>query len=207
MHHLARLAGLVVAGAAVAGLAACKPPPSDNDTARAASFTPLRGPSAPIPSPDTARALWSPSASRAERIVYGVPGEPALLALECLREADQTAAGSLRITRYAPADKGAGALLALIGNGSIGRLEVDATPHGKQHIWQGEIPADHPGWEALNGPREMTATVPGAGLVRLNPSPLPMQLLEDCRTPRMAQPLPLEALPPEPQPEAGLRAG
>jgi hypothetical protein len=160
-------------------LAACKPPPSDSDMARAATTISLRGPSAPLPSPDTADALWMPSANRAGRIVYGVPGEPVLLALECLRSGNPPPA--IRITRHAPADRDAGALLALIGNGAIGRLEVDATPIGKRSIWQGEAPADHPGWEPLNGPREITATVPGAGLVKLNPSDLPMQLLEICR--------------------------
>jgi hypothetical protein len=160
-------------------LAACKPPPSDSDIARAATIISLRGPSAPLPSPDTTNALWSPSASNQDRIVYGVPGEPVLLALECLRAGNTPPA--IRITRHAHADKGAGALLALIGNGAIGRIEVDATPNGKRSIWQGEAPANHPGWEPLNGPRELTATVPGAGLVAINPSDLPMQFLEACR--------------------------
>jgi hypothetical protein len=162
------------------GIAACKPPPTDSDTARAATIVSLQGPSAPHPSPDTAGAVWTPSTKQEGRIVYGIPGEPVLLALECLAGTGDTPP-AIRIARYAPADKDAGALLALIGNGAIGRLEVNATRHGARQIWQGEVPADHPGWEALNGPREITATVPGAGLVRLNPSPLPMQFLTQCR--------------------------
>lgn len=169
-----------------AGLAACRPPPTDSDAARAATIVNLNAPSAPQPSPDTTGALWSLSSQQDGRIIYGIPGEPALLALECLGAA-QGAPARLRIARYAPADKGAGALLALIGNGAIGRLEVDAVKQGARQIWQGEAPADHPGWEPLGGPREITATVPGAGLVRLNPSPLPMALLEACRTPSPAQ--------------------
>ncbi len=170
----------------LSALGACKPPPADADMARAATVVSLRGPSAPIPSPDTTGALWTPSKTRPERLVYGVPGEPVLLALECVRGLPGAPA-TLRIVRHAPADKDAEALLALIGNGAIGRLEVEATRQGKQQIWLGEAPADHPGWEPLAGPREMTATVPGAGLVRLNPSPLPMQLLAACRKPALPE--------------------
>lgn len=186
-HRLALTTTMV----AVLGLAACKPPPSDDTSARAMSFPIYRGPSAPIASPDTSGAVWTLSESQPERIVYGIPGEPVMLALECRRASDAGTPATIRITRHAPADEGAGALLALIGNGAIGRLEVDATPQGKRHIWQGEAPADHPGWEPLSGPRELTATVPGAGLVRLNPSLLPMQLLADCRNPAPA-PAPAE---------------
>lgn len=173
-------AALLAALGLAFGLSACKPPPTDNNAARAATIFSLRGPSTPMASPDTASGRWSLSEKQQGRIIFGVPGQPALLALECLRDSE-TAPGLLRVLRYAPADKDAGALLALIGNGSIGRLEVDATRQGQRQIWQGEAPADHPGWEPLAGPREITATVPGAGLVRLNPSPLPMQLLTDCR--------------------------
>lgn len=160
----------------------CKPPPTDSDTARAATIVNLQAPSAPQPSPDTAGAVWRVSERQEGRIVYGRPGEPALLALECLTGDAGNASATIRFARYAPADRGAGALLALIGNGAIGRLEVDALREGQRQFWQAEAPADHPGWEPLNGPREATATVPGAGLVRLNPSPLPMEFLAGCRS-------------------------
>lgn len=166
-------------------LAACKPPPTDADTARAATIVSLQAPSPPLPSPDTTGAVWRMSEKQEGRIVYGLPGEPALLALDCLPGQSADAPATIRIARYAPADRGAGALLALIGNGAIGRLEVDAVRQGQRQFWQGEAPANNPGWEPLGGPREMTATVPGAGLVRLNPSPLPMQFLEACRNPEL----------------------
>jgi hypothetical protein len=113
------------------------------------------------------------------RLVYGEPGKPVLLALECIAPA--TSEARLRITRHAPADDGAGALLALIGNGRIGRFPVDATDIGGRALWQGEVSALLPGWDALKPEREATATVPGAGLVKLNPSPLPMELVTACR--------------------------
>ncbi len=182
----ARHAASLIALLAAAAIPACKPPPTDSDMARAATIVSLQAPSAPHPSPDTKDAIWRLSEKQEGRLVYGVPGEPALLALEC-RPGPDEALGIIRIMRYAPADRDAGALLALIGNGAIGRLEVDATRQGKRQIWQGEAPADNIGWEPLDGPREITATVPGAGLVRLNPSPLPMQFLRDCRSPAPAE--------------------
>lgn len=182
---------LMLTGLALAGLlTGCKPPPTDAAVARVSLLTSVSGPSEPLPSPDTTRAIWAPSAPAnggALRLVYGVPGQPVLLAIECLDPA--TPQARLRITRHAPADDGAGALLALIGNGAIGRFDVDATAAGGRTLWQGEAPVAHPGWEALNGVREVTATVPGAGLVRLNASPLPMQLISVCRkTERPAPP-------------------
>lgn len=172
-----RLAAMVVVLAGLA-LPACQPPPSDAATARAANLPALAGPSAPIASPPVEGAVWALSA-KPQRLVYGIPGKPVLVALECLRAA--TPEPRLRITRHAPADQGAGALLAVIGNGYIGRFEVDATPVGKARLWQGEARAAAQGWNALDGLREATVTVPGAGLVRLNPSPLPGELIKACR--------------------------
>jgi hypothetical protein len=168
------LAGLVLTGA----VAGCKPPPTDAALARVSLVAPATPPSAPQPSPDTTRALWART-SNPLRLVYGVPGQPVLLAIECLDPAGPEA--RLRITRHAPADDGAGALLALIGREGIGRFPVDATAIGGQNLWQGEAPALAAGWDAFKAPLEATATVPGAGLVRLNPSPLPFELVTQCR--------------------------
>lgn len=169
----------LLAGAALAGmLAGCKPPPTDAAVARVSLVAPDTGPSKPLPSPDTTDALWA-STANPHRLVYGVPGQPVLLALECVAPARPEA--RLRITRHAPADNGAAALLALIGNGWIGRFPVDATQIGGQVLWQGDMPATAREWAALKPEREATATVPGAGLVKLNPSPLPMALVTACR--------------------------
>ncbi|WP_086616810.1 hypothetical protein [Erythrobacter tepidarius] len=173
----ARLAAMLML-CAVLALPACKPAPADVGSAQAANLPLLPRPSQPIDSPDTANAVWVASGGPL-RLVYGVPGEPVLLALQC--EGAGTPEAQLRITRHAPADRGAGALLALIGNGRIGRFPVDATRVRGQLVWQGAVPAARPEWEALTPLREATVTVPGAGLVKLNPSPLPMQLVEACR--------------------------
>ncbi len=172
-----RLAGMTMLAAALA-LPACKPPPTDVGSARAANLPVLPGPSRPIASPDTTDAVWAASGGPM-RLVYGVPGQPVLLAVQC--EGAGTPNARLRITRQAPADPGAGALLALIGNGWIGRFPVDATRVRGKLVWQGAAPASRREWDALKPEREATVTVPGAGLLRLNPSPLPMQLVEACR--------------------------
>ncbi|WP_301751515.1 hypothetical protein [uncultured Erythrobacter sp.] len=167
--------------------------------ARVSLLAPTAGPAAPLPSPDTTAAVWA-STNTPLRLVYGVPGQPVLLALECLDPAKPEA--RLRITRHAPADEGAAALLALIGNGWIGRFPVDATTIGGRVLWQGEVPAMTREWNALKPEREATVTVPGAGLVRLNPSPLPMQLVTTCRNEaRENAPTALELFtPPMPDP-------
>ena len=169
---------LALAALALAGLAGCKPPPTDAAMARVSLTAPATPPSVPLPSPDTTRALWAKT-DNPMRLIYGVPGQPVLLAIECFDPAGPEA--RLMITRHAPADAGAGALLALIGREAIGRFPVDATPVGGQTLWQGEAPALAKGWDAFKGPLEATATVPGAGLVRLNPSLLPFELVTQCR--------------------------
>jgi hypothetical protein len=175
---IARAACLAALSLAAA-LTGCKPPPTDAAVTRVSLVAPSGGPSAPLTSPDTKGAIWASTPANPLRMVYGVPGQPVLLSLECLASA--TPEAKLRITRHAPADEGASALLALIGNGRIGRFPVTATPLGGRSLWQGEVPALQPEWNALKPEREATVTVPGAGLVRLNPSPLPMALVSACR--------------------------
>ena len=190
----ALLAAPMLVGVLAAGLAGCKPPPTDSAVARVSLVAPTKGaPSEPIASPDTTGAVWARTGN-ALRLVYGIPGKPVLLALECLKPG--TLGAQLRITRHAPADEGAAALLALIGNGWIGRFPVDATPVAGKSLWQGDAPANAREWSALKPERDASVTVPGAGLVRLNPSPLPMTLITACRgtPPKLKQP---ELLNPE----------
>lgn len=59
-------------------------------------------------------------------------------------------------------------------------------------------------WNALKPAREATVTVPGAGLLKLNASPLPMALVEACRADFRTAPLPrLPADPGSAPEEAG----
>lgn len=180
-----RMIGPLFMTTALAGITACKPPPTDAGLDRDMPASEPTFASEPLPSPETEGAVWA-SSSEDNRIIYGIPGKPALLALACIER--DGAPDSLRITRIAPADENAEALMAIIGNGSIGRIEVDATKQGKGFVWQGELPAIDTRWEPLAGPRQVTATVPGGGMVTLNPSRLPLQLVDRCRGIKPAEP-------------------
>ncbi|MEE4204798.1 MAG: hypothetical protein V2I39_00805 [Erythrobacter sp.] len=166
-----------IALGALAALAACKPPPTDETLAREAPQAEPSFASVPLDSPDAVGAAWAKSAKAENRIVYGIPGEPALMALAC-----DMGEGTLTVTRFSPADEGAQAMLALVGNGHVGRLPVDADGPETREVWRGTHDAASEEWEPLAGPRRLIATLPGAGLVEINPSPLPMDLIERCRS-------------------------
>ncbi|QYJ06676.1 hypothetical protein [Qipengyuania flava] len=158
-------------------LSACKPPAADDYVERARIDRSSEGPSDPIDSPDTSRAIWA-AASEGERLLYGNPGERPFFAIECVTERAEPV---IAYTRFARADPHAKAVLALIGNSHVARFKIDAARIGDIWRWDGEAPALDPRWDVLTGTREVEATVPGAGSVILNPSPLPGTLVEDCR--------------------------
>jgi hypothetical protein len=163
-------------GAALAVLAGCKPPATEDYVARVALDTAERHASEPLPSPDTEGALWAPGEGEA-RILYGKPGEAPLMALACEDGGDGR---RIHITRFTAADPRAMAILALIGNGHVVRLNVDATWNGRAWLWEGYAAADDPQIEVLTGPRRVEATIAGAGSLILNPSQQPRQLIEAC---------------------------
>ncbi len=171
-------------------LAACKPPPTDAAVVGAEPAAATR-PSEPIASPETKGAIWANSQSPS-RILYGLPGLPPLFALAC---DDRGARPVIRITRYARADKGAGAFAAFIGNGHISRIPIDAKEIAGTTVWEADVPADDPKLEVLTGRREVAVTIPGAGRLVLNPSPRPGEIIESCR-----------ALVPAPEPAASASA-
>lgn len=159
------------------GLLACNPPAADRYVARV-GMGERDAPSAPIESPDTEGAVWVPSAQGTDRLIYGIPGSPALFALECTRK---KGAATIVYTRFAEADPRAKAILALIGNGYVTRLKIDATREDGDWLWRGSEPALSRNFEGLTGSRQVEATVPGAGSVILNASPLPGELIDRCR--------------------------
>lgn len=179
----------------VLALAACNPPPTDADMGRDVPEAAPTFASDPLPSPETDGARWV--ATNETRLVYGIPGEPALMALECLNAGKDSA--MVRVTRISPADEGAGALMALIGNEAIGRIEVDATEIGGRFLWQGDVDARDERLDPFIGEEELTATVPGGGMVTINPDPRPTELLAVCRGTPIEPPEP-EATSPSPQP-------
>ena len=158
-------------------LAACNPPAAEDYVARI-GVAGRDAPSAPISSPDTEGAIWAPSPANRLRLLYGKPGERVLFALECVQGPLEP---MLDYTRFAAADPHAKAILALIGNGHVSRPNIDAVRNGDRWLWRGRAPATSPVFEGLTGGRQVEATVPGAGSLILNPSPLPGELLRRCR--------------------------
>lgn len=171
-------------------LAACRPPASDGYVERIALDEARKGPLVMLRSPDTQGAIWAESGGP-QRIVFGHPGKPPLLAIEC-------AGGGalLKVTRYAPTDPGAKGMMALVGNGHVERLKVDALALGGNRgwLWQGRFEPADPRLDALTGGRQFELTIPGAGTLKLAPSPRPGELIERCR--RLAAPATSAAPPP-----------
>lgn len=158
-------------------LTACNPPAADDYVARV-GVAGRDAPGAPIDTPDTKGAVWAASAADGTRLVYGKPGERVLFALACT---GGPMAPTLTYTRFERADPHAKAVLALIGNGYVSRLKIDAVRSGNTWLWQGSELAQNRAFEGLTGGRQVEATVPGAGSLILNPSPLPGDLISLCR--------------------------
>ncbi|MFA9200126.1 MAG: hypothetical protein ACEQR8_02920 [Cypionkella sp.] len=161
----------------LAALAACRPPASDGYVERIALDDARRGPQVLMTSPDTLGAIWAPSGGP-WRIVFGHPGQAPLLALEC-----QAGGAMLTVTRYAPTEARAKGMMALIGNGHVERLKVDATalPGARGWVWQGRFHPLDPRLDALTGVRPLELTIPGAGTLKLPASPAPREVIEACR--------------------------
>ena len=181
----------------VLALAACKPPASDEYTERTRIAPRAEAPSEPIRSPDTEGAVWA-ATDNADRLLYGKPGERPFFALECT---DQGGLPLIAYTRFAKADAHAKAILALIGNGHVSRLKIDAIERGEVWRWEGAVEAEDPALDVLTGTRQVEATVPGAGSLILNPSALPGELVERCRLQNDAQPEETSAEPAPSEPE------
>ncbi|MBX7457902.1 hypothetical protein K3152_06560 [Qipengyuania sp. 1NDH17] len=165
-------------------LAACKPPASDEYLARMEVSDERTRPSEPVDSPDTEGAAWA--LGQSGRLLYGKPGEEPLLSLACED-------GTLAFTRYERADANSKAVLALIGNGHVERLWIDAEQEGEAWLWRGRLPADDPRLEVLTGRNRVEATVPGAGSLVLNASQRPGEFITRCAGTMAAPPEPEES--------------
>lgn len=168
----------------ILSLAACKPPASEDYATRPAATDERTSPSVPVDSPDTEGAAWATSETSG-RLLYGKPGHSPLLSLACEE-------GTLVYTRYVAADPDAKAVLALIGNGHVERFWIDAERDGDRWLWRGRLAADDQRLEVLTGPRQVEATVPGAGSVTLNPSRTPGEFIANCAAELIPPPVPPE---------------
>lgn len=177
-----RLATFIAIIALPAVLGGCRPPAADRYVERVDLDT-GEGPTHVLTaSPDVTGAIWAVSHTP-NRIVYGIPGKAPLLALACVGE---DSARTLEITRFAAADRNAKAIMALVGNGHVERLPIDAQDNGRGWLWQGRYPADLPALDAFTGARKLELTIPGASTLAINPSTQPAELIETCR--RLAEP-------------------
>lgn len=122
-------------------------------------------------------AAWQ--AASPDQVAFGLPGQPPLLALSCTH--DGAGVASIRILRATRAEEGAKALFALVGNGRISRLSLDARQPGEAGQWEGVIPAADPRLDVLRGGNSIEATLPGGGTLKLPASSEPGRLLAQCR--------------------------
>lgn len=162
-------------------LAACQPPAADSYEGRADPPDTTSHASEPQGSPDAQGAVWAPSGTPL-RLLYGIPGEQPFVAVACeMSGGDSAELPLVRITRFARADEGAQALMALVGNGHKERVGVEAVDNGRAFLWQGTLPLASEKLDVLTGQRKVELTIPGAGTVALNASEAPRDLIETCR--------------------------
>lgn len=155
---------------------ACKPPATDAMAERQRANEGTM-PSPPMDSPDTTDAFWAESED-GERLLYGTSGERALFSLACVNGKNFK---FIEYIRIAPADENAKAVLSLIGNSHVERLQIDAYERADGWVWRGMVRADSTDLEPLTGVGEVEATVPGAGSLILNPSRAPGMFIAQCR--------------------------
>lgn len=177
-----RITPFIAVLAVPVALAGCRPPAADSYVERVDLDRGQATQHVLVASPDVTGAIWAVSRTP-DRIVYGQPGKAPLLALEC---AGQGGARALEITRFAQADSNAKAMMALVGNGHVERLPIDAKDNGRGWLWHGRYPADNPALDAFTGARKLELTIPGAGTLAINPSTQPAEMIERCR--RLAAP-------------------
>lgn len=158
-------------------LAACQPPAADSYEGRADPPETTGFASEPQTSPDAQGAVWAPTETPL-RLLYGIPGRTPFAALACEMASDEP---HMRITRFARADEGAQALMAIIGNGHKERFPVEAVDNGRAFLWQGDIDLESEKLDVLTGLRGVELTIPGAGTLALNASDAPRDLIETCR--------------------------
>ncbi len=141
--------------------------------------------------PDATAAVWEFAPDNKSLRFANPAGEP-LLSLACYLPPD--APPRIRFVQFAHAQPGAKALFAMVGNLRVARVAMDARLQDKRWLWTGSEPADANKLEALMGTREVIATMPGGGEIKLTGSPLSRQLIESCRA--KAKPAPLPLAPP-----------
>ncbi|MBO9497985.1 MAG: hypothetical protein J7496_02965 [Novosphingobium sp.] len=155
------------------------------------------GEPAPAPLPNSLGARWHVSAD-GKGIELARPAGKPFLTLHCVIAQGQKP--QLAVIRHALSEPGAKALFAVLGNGVVSRMKLDAKLAQEGWIWEGTYPADAPELDVFTGQRDIEATLPGAGMLRIGGSALPREFIQWCR--RNGAPLPAddgrEISPPSP---------
>lgn len=170
--------------AATISLAACDraPPPVQRvDLAEA-------GPAMPrvmAESPDTSLARWR-VADDGQALHFGNAGADPLLSIACKPGESPP---QISVIRHLTALPGQGALLPVIGNGMRSRFMVDATLADGEWRWEAQLPAADPSLDVFTGPRDLTATLPGGGMLEIAGSRLPGEFVTWCRAGGVVRPM------------------
>lgn len=143
------------------------------------------------PSPDTSAAGWR-VAEDGQAIHFGNMGEPPLLTLACDLAADPT---EFVIIRHARAYPGQSALFPVLGNGISSRFLVDAKLADGEWNWEARLPPEDPQLEVFLGTRDITATLPGRGMLEIGGGRITGEFLEWCRA--GGSPAPVESDSPQ----------
>jgi hypothetical protein len=180
-------------------LAACQPPQRDEAAVERIDLDAAIERAPPVNGglPDAAGAAWELALDNRSLRFANPAGEP-LLSLAC--ELPSGGDPRILIVQHAPAPPGAKALFAIVGNGMVARIAMDARNGGSAWRWEGRLSAATPKLDVLTGDREVAATMPGGGEIALGASDLPRRLIEWCRN--RGAPPPSPAASPSPSPTA-----
>jgi hypothetical protein len=148
------------------------------------------------PSPDSKGAAWR-IAANGLGIHFGKNPAAPYVSLGCKLSSSQPP--QLSVIRHASSDPGAKALFAVLGNGIAARFKVDAVmAKGEGWRWEETLPASAGQFDVFSGPREIEATLPGAGMIVFPPSNLPREFIDWCRRNGEDLPAPETELSPPP---------
>jgi hypothetical protein len=171
------MARLPLIAAILLVLAACDVAEAPVDPQRVSLDEARGGVREPLASPDTENARWT-VAPNGQAVAFGNPGERPFLSLACRVKDDPP---TIRVIRHAEARPGEKALFPVLGNGTISRFKADAALEDNEWRWQAVVLADDPLLDVFTGPREIEATLPGAGSVIIAGSRVPGEFIAWCR--------------------------
>ncbi|WP_340589453.1 hypothetical protein [Erythrobacter alti] len=129
------------------------------------------------PSPDTSDAFWTVSET-GQAIRFGNADESPLLTLGCNLQSTPI---ELVIVRHADALPGQSALFPFVGNGMRSRFFADTKLVDGEWRWESRLPVGDPQLDVFAGTRDLTATLPGRGMLEIKGSRIPGEFLDWCR--------------------------